>query len=650
MADCTTPDIITPEAGIFGPETSYNIVKPEIASATAHADYAYGRAMGFLDALLNYIADNQVSNVNVDLGEVDLDVPNFVLPSTPQSPNISINLPNLPAEFVPGDIADIDLDAIGNLPTFNVSAPTISLPTTPSALNKTFDEDEPSITTTFNFPDAPTYTLPSVPTFEELDIPSAPTLSIPDFDQLLPVTSDVNVPSISFYWGDEDPYSDDLLVAVKASLLDWVQNGGTGLPVDVEQAIFDRGRNREDINSIRSENQVLKEQASRGFSRPSGSTVAALDYLAQETQNKTADLSREIMIKQAELEQANMQFAIQQAIALEQLLINENQQIQQRSFEAAKYVQDVAINIFNAELAKVNIALEGYKAYAAAYEAQVRAALSRVEIFKAEIEAQGLISQINRDSVLLYNAQLDAIKTSVEVYKTEVDAIASQIQSEGLKIENYKSLIQAFAAEVEAKKVEYQGYAEAIKGELAKVDIYDSQVKAFVGRIDAYGKAIDAQSKISDIDIETEKLRLQTYLGQLDAVIKQVQAETAIYSTQVDVYRGQAAMYQAEVGALTSANELAIKEADTKVRFAVAEADVAIKNAEVNLQNVRSVDQFRLQALISGADVAKGLSQASLAALHIGASVSTSDSTNVSYSNQRSAGISCNENHNYDEL
>lgn len=637
MATCSL-DIIQSDAS----PSNYDTIQPEISSATERATEAFSQAIEFLNEISSAV-DRGISRVSVGFDDIDTTVPSYTTPVTPEIPDIEISIPNLPADFQPGNISGIDLNAIGTLPSFSDTAPTISLPTTPAPFTGTLDTDAPTVQTEFNFPDAPTYTLPPVPTFEELNIPTAPDLNIPTFSETLPVISDVSVPSISFYWGDESPFSDELLAAVEVKLLDWVQNGGTGLSPTVEQAIYDRARNREDTNSVRSEQQVLVEQAARGFSRPSGSTLAALDALAQETQNKTADLSREIMIKQAELEQSNMQFAIQQTIALEQLLINEHQQIQQRSFEAAKYAQDIAVQIFNAEVSKMGLALEAYKSYATAYEAQVRAALSEIEIFKSEIQAQGLISEINKDQVVLYTSQLEAIRTSVDIYKTEVDAVSSQLQAESLKIENFKGLIQAYSAQVDAKKTEYIGYSEAVKGELAKTEIYDSQVKAFIGRIDAYGKSVDAQSKIVDTDVEVEKLRLNTYLGKLEAIIKQIQAETAAYSTQVDVYRGQAQMYSAEITSNTAKSELALKGIDSKIQLAKLKADVAIKNAEINIQNMFNNNQLALQAATSGADVAKGLAQASLAALSIGASITSNESTNTNYSNQRSKNVSCTE-------
>ena len=625
------------------PRAAYEIVGPEIDSMTNYANNAYNQSVVFLDSLLGFISEGQVSNINVNLEEVDVDTPPLSLPPTPTAPDITLNLPNLPADFVPNNIAGIDLNAIGAIPTFTVSDPTINIPAAPNPFSGTAPGPAPVINDSFTFPDSPTAVLPDVPTFSELSIPTPPTLSIPSFNETLPSASSVVVPNSSFSWGEESPFSDECLTAVKTKLCDWLGNGGTGLLPHIEQAIYDRGRNREDIGSVRGEHQILTEQASRGFSRPQGSTYAALDYATQESQNKIADLSREIMIKQAEMEQENIHFAVQQTIALEQLLISEHHQIQTRSFEAARFIQEVSINLYNAEIAKVTIELEAFKAFSSSYEARVRAALSQVEIFKAEIEAQSLISEVNKNSIDLYLSQIEGIKSSVDIFKVEVEAVHTQISAEGLKVANFKGLVESYSAEAQAKKMEFEAFGEAVKAELGKADIFDSQVKAFIGRVDAYGKSVGAQSELVDSNIDVEDLRLKSYLAQLEAVIKQTASETSIYRAAVDIYRGEAAMYQAEVGANVAASELEIKEADIKLQMAVAQANISIKNAEVNLANASSVDTLRLEAIKSGADISKGLAQASLSAVSIGASVSSSghDQTNRS--------SNYNENHDYQE-
>ncbi len=614
-----------------------NLVTNHVQISEDYADQAFNNAWCFLTGLANYAPVLNDLTYEIDFDEVTIPTPVFQKPDAPDEPDIALYVPTFPAAFVPGAIHQFDENAIGTVPTFGISEPLINLPSTPGTLDVEAPTDAPDIQTEFDFPDTPVYTLPSVPTFEDLNLPTAPDLDIPSFDLDLPtIPSYLTPPGLTFNF-QEELYTSSLLTALTSELLDRVQNGGTGLSPTIEQAIWDRARNREDQNSVRSTNQLSIEQAARGFSRPSGSYLAALDQLSQETQNKNADLSREIAIKQADLEQKNIEFALQTSLALEQSLIQYHNQVQQRAFEFEKYFQEAAIAIYEANIRQFGLQLEVYKTYSQAFESRVRAELAKTEIFKSEIEAQRLISDINNQKVQLYTAQLEGIKTSVQVYLAEIDATKSQIQAESLKLQNFKALIDIFATQVESKKSEYDMYSAAVKGEMAKIDIFDSQVKAFVSRVDAYSKQVDVETMRIESDIKVEGLRLQEYLTRLDTIVKNVQAQSEVSKSQIELFRSKAAMYSAEVDAESSRLDAESKVYDLTLRKAQYAAEVELKNATISIENAKNSVSLILEALKSGAQVGSGLAQAALSSINIGASLGHSSSNNY------------NESHTYQE-
>ena len=597
------------------------IVTQHVDIAHNYASQAFDNTWCFLNGLATYAPTLNDLASNVSFGEITTPTPVFAKPDAPIVPDFDLTIPVFPPDFVPGDIHEFDENAIGTLPTLDVNAPTINLPAKPGDLDAEAPTDAPTIKDDFIYPDAPGYALPDVPTFEELNLPTPPTYSLPDFELDVPVLpANLQTPGLIFNF-KEKAYTSDLYSALKNELLDRIQNGGTGLHPDIEQAIWDRARNREDQNSVRSENQILVEQAARGFGRPTGAVLAALDQLAQETQNKNADLSREIAIKQAELEQKNIEFALQTSLALEQTWLNYHNQVQQRAFEVEKFVQEAAIALYEAEIKKFTMQIEIYKTYSQAFESRLRAELAKVEIYKTELEGQKLIGDINLQAVELYKAQLAGIQTSVDVYKAEIDGVKTQIEAEGLKINNFRGLIDIFSAQVAAKKAEYDMYSASVEGEMAKVSIYDSQVKAFVSRVDAYSKSVDTEIKRIESDIELEGLRLKQYLSKLETIVQNVKAQTSITSAQVDAFRGEAEMYRAEVGAETARLDAESRVYDLEIRQKQYEAEVELKNAQINLENAANSVRLLLEAMKSGAQVGSSLSAASLSAMNIGASI-----------------------------
>lgn len=606
------------------------IVTNHVNLAHEYASQAFDNTWCFLTGLANFAPQLNDVSVSVSFDNISTPTPVINLPEAPTAPTVSITVPTFP-EFTSGTIYDYDENAVGTAPILDIPAPTISLPAQPGELDVEPPGSAPVLNDDYEFPDTVTYTLPNVPNFEDLNIPTAPVITLPDFELDLPTPPvDLVVPGLTFSFNEEN-YSSNLMTALTAELLDRIQNGGTALNPDIEQAIWDRARNREDQNALRSENQINVEQASKGFYRPSGAHLAALDQLAQETQNKNADLSREIAIKQAEMEQQNIQFALQTSLALEQAWLQYHNQMQERAFEVEKYTQQVAIELYQAAIQRYNVELEIYKTYAQAFESRVKSELAKAEIYRTELEGQKLIGDLNVQKIQLYEAQLKGINVAVDVYRSELDAAKSRIEADGLKIQNFKSLVDVFSARVQAKASEYEMYSAAVRGEMAKADIFDTQVKAFVSRVDAYSKRSDVEIDKVKSSLEYEGFRLREHLSKLESIVQNVQTQAAVSTAQLDAFKGEAMAYESQVKAEDTRLDAESRVYDLEIQRARYAADVDLKNAEVNIENAKNSLSLILEALKSGASVGSSLSAASLSAMNIGANVSGSSQDIHSY-------------------
>jgi hypothetical protein len=547
----------------------------------------------------------------------------------PTKPVVSLGARNLPAS---PSISTPAL-SVGTAPTLTTAEPTINLPAVPSPLDIDAPLKDFTITTDFDYPVAPTDELPTVPTLIDLSLPTLATIDLPVFDLDFPTSNSLVVPGMTFSFS-ESAYSSDLLTSVKGELLSRL-SGGTGLSPVVEQAIWDRGRDREQLASLQAERALLSERSQTGFSRPSGAALSALDQIVQDTQSKLIDLSREIMIKQAELEQENIKTSIQQTIALEDILVREYMAIAQRSFEVAKYIQDTQIEIFKMAVSKYTSEVEAYKSFSIAYTSRVQAELSKVEIFKAEIDAQKLIGDINEQNIKIYLAQLDGIKTNVETYKILVETVSERLKAEGLKLEIFKADIDAYAAQVKAKADEFSIYSEQIKGELAKVEVFDSSVKAFTSRIQAYASQADVSIKKAETETAIQGLNVKKYEADVEAFIKQVQADQLIYQSAVDIYRGESQLYIADAEVGKSAAELSLKNSENTINQNKHTADIAIENARITLASLQASYNATLEGKKAAGSIYQAIGSSSLAAVNVSAQL------------QGSTSIGASESHNY---
>lgn len=99
-------------------------------------------------------------------------------------------------------------------------------------------------------------------------------------------------------------------------LHDWIKNGGTGLNDDIEAGIWDRGRQRINRMGEKADEAGAGVAASRGWSVPPASVTRRQMAMEQDELNRDSQYSLDVAIKQAELEQSNIRFAITNAISL----------------------------------------------------------------------------------------------------------------------------------------------------------------------------------------------------------------------------------------------------------------------------------------------------------------------------------------------
>jgi hypothetical protein len=97
-------------------------------------------------------------------------------------------------------------------------------------------------------------------------------------------------------------------------LVNTITIGGTGISPAVENAIWQRDRDRVIADGQRAEAQTYDEFTKRGFSLPPGALAARLQEIRFEQLAKTQAQSRDVAIKQAEIEIDNLRFAVEQAL------------------------------------------------------------------------------------------------------------------------------------------------------------------------------------------------------------------------------------------------------------------------------------------------------------------------------------------------
>jgi len=287
--------------------------------------------------------------------------------------------------------------------------------------------------------------------------------SIPIFPTIDAFNEDA--PTDTFEWHETiDDYQSTLLDAVKSSLLDWIQNGGTGLATEVEEAIFERARMRLTEEWEIAYDNADRFHSSRGFCVPAGPKVAMLRRVNADFERKLEDLNQKIMEVQANLAQNNTQFAHTLSVQLEGQLQNFFNKVTERLFTAAKETVSLLYEIFTQ---KVN-------AYVAITEGKKAEITAKSEIVKAQTSVnKGIIDSNVADS---------------QRYKAEIDAVIGVI--DGLA----------------------KAYASQISGYEADISLEKSNMDARVARL----TALMSQSKNeSELNLKASEVSLQAYISSL---------------------------------------------------------------------------------------------------------------------------------------
>lgn len=450
---------------------------------------------------------------------------NFSAPPTIAVPDVSVLEPgDAPAPTV-RELADVVI------PDFSGVMPSLSFPLRPNAALP----PAPGAAPEFNapaIPSRPAIALPSVPTLATIEIPAPPSLEIPTFDMAAPFT-ELNPPTSSFTWS-ETPYTSDLLDSARALLKADIENGGYGLDPRDEARLWEREKDRQLGNAEAEMAEVDRLLSARGFTMPTGTHLAALQAAGQKVQAALSATSREIAIKRADLYVQARQFALTTGLSAENFLINYHAGMAERSLNAAKYVVDVGIALFNAQVEAQNLRLRTYEAAARVYETRIRAALANAELFKTQIEAASLRVQINRETIDLYRAQIDGVQSVINIYRTEMEAASIQSGIERIRLEAFREQVGAYTAQVRAKAEEFGMYEAAIRGEVARVEAFKSQVQAYGTQVDAARTMVQLRQAQVETDIARGKFALDSHNQQLVRYREVLSGQIATIKVQLE--------------------------------------------------------------------------------------------------------------------
>lgn len=501
----------------------------------------------------------------------------------------------------------------------------------------------PDVDTAIEIPDAPTLAMPEMEQLEQITIPDFTFPVLPTFDETPPNASGIVVPSAFINWA-EPAYESESLDQIQAKVSAMME-GGTGLPVPVENALFARARERDSAETTRQLQEVTDAWASRGFSLPQGVLIKQQDTIREQGRLKSAELNRDIMIEAAKWEIENIRFAVQQGIALEQITQNMFENMVKRAFEVVRFKAEAEISVFNAQISLFNAQNQAFETLAQVYRTKLDGAIAHLTAYKTAVDGQVALGQINQQRVEVFKAKLDAVQSSVEVYKALMQGASVRAETIKNQFDAYRADVQAYSEQINAEKVKFDAYESRIKGEQAKAGVYDSQARAYASTIEAAATRADIKVKQSQLYMDAARTKISKFLADVDmykadvdAGLRKVQYETGVFQTQVDAWRSKASVNIADA-------EMQSRYTDMNTRTNIAFAEMQMSEYQARIQSAIQEAQIYLEASKAVGQYTAQLAAGALSAAHVSASISGSGS--ASSSDSRSESRSESHNYNY---
>jgi len=389
-----------------------------------------------------------------------------------------------------------------------------------SALSSVFAEATmPDADISYSFGDilkksisAPTPPSPSIdtsgePTVGELISIAVPTVTIPSYTVIEPGIVDLGY--------DEAAYYSDIQDALMVALVNFIENGGTGIDADTEAALWERGRERQAILNGSLYSEASAHIASKGYNLPACILTGLLSESLLEQNRADVQLENEILIEQARLTRAQSDYSIKAAITFEGQEKTHFNNIANRTLDCAKAAVQVIIDLY---LTKLD-----------AYIVKLEAARVSAEI--AKIQA-GAVAATNENTVNIYKADIEGYKVRLQAEIGIAETIA--------KIYGFKVM----AYEIEAKT--------------AMLDL-DVQIKKYQG-------GIDQAKNETVLSLKEAEMVIQEYLGSLQLTAASGLAKGRVYTQWLAAALGMANASASLGESVTRAATCTDSSTGTKIR------------------------------------------------------------------------------------
>ncbi|MBF0487802.1 MAG: hypothetical protein HQK98_06545 [Nitrospirae bacterium] len=492
---------------------------------------------------------------------------------------------------------------------FTDTVPALNYPTAPTLT--TPDVPTKPILNAVTVPDKPSLTMPKAPDIAGLSFPDNPGFEFEGFTASAP-TDNVGEPTNLFYYNEAE-FQSLLQNPVITALINDIAGG----LVPDEALDYNLAISRIDNETQKALAETRRTFTQSGFSMPTGAMIAAMQASLLNSNNQKITAVSDHALKISGLKIDNRKAALDKSIQYEDILRKFFGSLWERTLNAAKYLNDAGIAVYNARIEHFKQKLAAYTTDLQVYSEKIKALSVKAEIYKAEISVVQVQSEVQKTQVAVYQAQLSAVESQIKIYQTTMEAAkigveinAEIVKSFGIEVEAYKSVISANQLQIEE-------YKAATSAENLKLEPYKAGVEGYKAGIEGKRVTADIAKTNLNATIEAGKLKIEKYNADIQQYKADIEHAMTYLQRQIEKHGGDIQAYNTQGYLAERAYNLQYQIKKANADLNVSSSELQIKKADLELRQQMNNYELQLKANSEIAGIYKSMVSATLSVLNM---------------------------------
>lgn len=523
------------------------------------------------------------------------------------------------------------------------------MPSLPAMPEEPADPGEPTLLAAPDRPVLPAYEAPDttvneaapvyadftasvpIPTLRPIVLPDPPVLQLDtiEFEGVRPVF-DIDVPDAAMFQFTPGTYQPLMVTELQAAILSVLQ-GGTGVAPEVENALFERARERETELSNRDIDTISNEFAARGWKYPPGSLARRIDRVRSDASLKISQLNRDQYIEGWRIEVEQFRAVLSSAIGLEEVWLRQFTESERMRFEAAKAQLEFALQVFNAQVTLINAQAQLYSIDAQVMRDRIAAEEAKIRVYAAELEAKRIIGELNAQDVQIYVERIRALATNADIYRARVEGYVAKFREVDARLALFREQLGSNVTLANIYETDVRAFGELTNAQKSRDERF--QVKAQIFSTKTEAKKIEYESILAayNQNFKIAELQRDTFTANSERIRELIAAESGRIDAVVNRYQAIASQVEAKSEVEKARYSLLLSAAQAQIERMKAAADILTKNGEINIQSALQAQNLTIRARETAASTLAQLAAGLTAAANVNASISNTYGNSISY-------------------